>query len=120
MCSLRLPCTECVVHHFSLDRFSPDLLHFAVCLQRYSVEIHEWNGKEWLPYQADDVQLQFYMMSPYILKTLSHDGKVLISCFIQQPSMLVCSAHLFIRVKVNYVVIAFLMFFLRFLSISGL
>lgn len=49
------------------------------CLQRYSLEITEWNGKEWQPYQADDVQLQFYMMSPYVLKTLSHDSKVLIS-----------------------------------------
>ena len=25
---------------------------------------------------ADDVQLQFYMMSPYVLKTLSTNGKV--------------------------------------------
>lgn len=47
--------------------------------QRYSLGIQEWNGKDWQPYQADDVQLQFYMMSPYVLKTLSHDGKVLIS-----------------------------------------
>eukprot|EP00897_Mesotaenium_endlicherianum_P009771 jgi/Mesen1/8822/ME000053S08219 len=31
----------------------------------FSVEIHEWTGKEWRPYQADDVQLQFFMMSPY-------------------------------------------------------
>jgi oligosaccharyltransferase complex subunit beta len=41
----------------------------------YSVEIYEWAGKDWKPYIADDVQLQFYMMSPYVLKTLSHDNK---------------------------------------------
>lgn len=62
------------VHLLSMVR--PDIL---LCMnhQSYSLEIHEWNGKEWQPYQADDVQLQFYMMSPYVLKTLSHDGKVL-------------------------------------------
>jgi len=56
----------------------PNILS-CLYLQRYSLEIHEWNGKVWQPYQADDVQLQFYMMSPYVLKTLSHDDKVLIS-----------------------------------------
>lgn len=46
-------------------------------LQEYSVEIYEWSGTSWEPYVADDVQLQFYMMSPYVLKTLSSDKKVL-------------------------------------------
>ncbi|KAI5314297.1 hypothetical protein L3X38_043473 [Prunus dulcis] len=41
----------------------------------YSVEIYEWHGKSWEPYVADDVQVQFYMMSPYVLKTLSTDQK---------------------------------------------
>ncbi|KAK4258685.1 hypothetical protein QN277_005108 [Acacia crassicarpa] len=41
----------------------------------YSVEIYEWSGTSWKPYVADDVQVQFYMMSPYILKTMSTDGK---------------------------------------------
>ncbi|KAK9681410.1 hypothetical protein RND81_10G000400 [Saponaria officinalis] len=41
----------------------------------YSVEIYEWSGKSWEPYVADDVQLQFYMMSPLVLKTLSTDKK---------------------------------------------
>ncbi|RDY08938.1 Dolichyl-diphosphooligosaccharide--protein glycosyltransferase 48 kDa subunit, partial [Mucuna pruriens] len=41
----------------------------------YSVEIYEWSGTTWEPYVADDVQVQFYMMSPYVLKTLSTDGK---------------------------------------------
>lgn len=53
----------------------------------YSLEIHEWNGKEWQPYQADDVQLQFYMMSPYVLKTLSHDGKGLFFTEFQIPDV---------------------------------
>ncbi|XP_042514319.1 dolichyl-diphosphooligosaccharide--protein glycosyltransferase 48 kDa subunit-like isoform X3 [Macadamia integrifolia] len=41
----------------------------------YSVEIYEWSGSSWEPYMANDVQVQFYMMSPYVLKTLSTDGK---------------------------------------------
>nr|XP_009613013.1 dolichyl-diphosphooligosaccharide--protein glycosyltransferase 48 kDa subunit-like [Nicotiana tomentosiformis] len=41
----------------------------------YSVEIYGWSGKSWEPYVADDVQVQFYMMSPYILKTMSTDKK---------------------------------------------
>ncbi|KAJ0959928.1 hypothetical protein J5N97_000305 [Dioscorea zingiberensis] len=39
------------------------------------IEIYEWHGKSWEPYVADDVQVQFYMMSPYVLKTLSTDKK---------------------------------------------
>ncbi|KAL9273430.1 Dolichyl-diphosphooligosaccharide--protein glycosyltransferase 48 kDa subunit-like protein [Drosera capensis] len=41
----------------------------------FSVEIYEWSGTSWEPYVADDVQIQFYMMSPYVLKTLSTDQK---------------------------------------------
>ncbi|KAH9695989.1 Dolichyl-diphosphooligosaccharide--protein glycosyltransferase 48 kDa subunit [Citrus sinensis] len=41
----------------------------------YSVEIYEWSGTSWEPYVSDDVQVQFYMMSPYVLKTLSTDQK---------------------------------------------
>jgi len=41
----------------------------------YSVEIFEWSGTSWEPYVADDVQVQLYMMSPCILKTLSTNGR---------------------------------------------
>ncbi|CAA2960930.1 dolichyl-diphosphooligosaccharide--protein glycosyltransferase 48 kDa subunit-like [Olea europaea var. sylvestris] len=41
----------------------------------FSVEIFEWAGSSWVPYVADDVQVQFYMMSPYVLKTLSTNQK---------------------------------------------
>lgn len=45
-------------------------------IKEYSVEIYEWSGTSWKPYVADDVQLQFFMMSPYVLKTMSNDNKV--------------------------------------------
>ncbi|GKB01306.1 dolichyl-diphosphooligosaccharide--protein glycosyltransferase 48 kDa subunit, partial [Tanacetum coccineum] len=41
----------------------------------YLVEIYEWSGSSWEPYVAYDVQVQFYMMSPYVLKTMSTDKK---------------------------------------------
>ncbi|KAF3660690.1 Dolichyl-diphosphooligosaccharide--protein glycosyltransferase 48 kDa subunit [Capsicum annuum] len=44
-------------------------------LKEYSLEIYEWSGTSWEPYVADDVQVQFYMMSPYVLKTMSTDQK---------------------------------------------
>jgi len=48
-------------------------------VKEFSVEIFEWSGTSWEPYVADDVQVQFYMMSPYVLKTLSTNGKVLLN-----------------------------------------
>lgn len=78
MLAIGIHCCICCTP-FDDQNLCPELIFFLVCLQRYSLEIVEWNGKEWQPYQADDVQLQFYMMSPYVLKTLSHDGQVLIS-----------------------------------------
>ncbi|CAK9225976.1 unnamed protein product [Sphagnum troendelagicum] len=53
----------------------------------FSLEIYEWTGREWVPYQADDVQVQFYMMSPYIRKTLSHDGNGLYYTAFQVPDV---------------------------------
>ncbi|KAG0479381.1 hypothetical protein HPP92_010239 [Vanilla planifolia] len=46
-------------------------------LKVFSVEIYEWSGSSWRPYVADDVQVQFYMMSPYVLKNLPTDEKAL-------------------------------------------
>ncbi|XP_044487869.1 dolichyl-diphosphooligosaccharide--protein glycosyltransferase 48 kDa subunit-like [Mangifera indica] len=53
----------------------------------YSVEIYEWSGTSWEPYVASDVQVQFYMMSPYVLKTLSNDKKGLYSTAFKVPDV---------------------------------
>jgi hypothetical protein len=53
-----------------------NVLILKLPIQEYSVEIYEWSGTSWKPYVADDVQLQFFMMSPYVLKTMSTDNKV--------------------------------------------
>ncbi|KAG0479329.1 hypothetical protein HPP92_010187 [Vanilla planifolia] len=53
----------------AMYRISDDLV--------FSVEIYEWSGSSWRPYVADDVQVQFYMMSPFVLKYLPTDEKAL-------------------------------------------
>ncbi|CAO2815088.1 unnamed protein product [Amaranthus hypochondriacus] len=63
----------------SLYRITDDL--------EYSLEIYEWSGSSWEPYVADDVQLQFYMMSPYVLKTLSTDKKGLYHASFKVPDV---------------------------------
>ncbi|KAL3525431.1 hypothetical protein ACH5RR_013803 [Cinchona calisaya] len=53
----------------------------------YSVEIYEWSGTSWEPYVANDVQVQFYMMSPYVLKTLSTNEKGLYHTSFKVPDV---------------------------------
>ena len=44
--------------------------------QHFEVEILEWSGDSWQAYKAKDLQVQFFMMSPYVLKNLTHDNNV--------------------------------------------
>ncbi|CAK7339518.1 unnamed protein product [Dovyalis caffra] len=53
----------------------------------FSVEIYEWSGKSWEPYVSNDVQVQFYMMSPYVLKTLSNDKQGLYHTSFKVPDV---------------------------------
>ncbi|CAK8576553.1 unnamed protein product [Lathyrus sativus] len=63
-----------VQHHKVGETNEPSIYRINDDLE-YSVEIYEWSGTTWEPYVADDVQVQFYMMSPYVLKNLSNDKK---------------------------------------------
>lgn len=67
------------VHEPAMYRINDDL--------EYSVEIYEWSGISWEAYVANDVQLQFYMMSPYVLKTLSSEQKGLYSTTFKVPDV---------------------------------
>jgi len=40
----------------------------------YALHIEEWNGSKWVPYVANDVQLEFQMLDPYIRRILDNDG----------------------------------------------
>ncbi|GBG79164.1 hypothetical protein CBR_g28880 [Chara braunii] len=63
-----------VGHHRVGESEEPSVYRITDELE-YSLDILEWDGKKWQPYRANDVQMQFYMMSPYVLKTLSHDNQ---------------------------------------------
>ncbi|KAK6916541.1 Dolichyl-diphosphooligosaccharide--protein glycosyltransferase 48kDa subunit, partial [Dillenia turbinata] len=75
-----------VRHHKSGEVEEPGMYRINDDLE-YSVEIFEWSGTSWEPYVANDVQVQFYMMSPYVLKTLSTDGKGLYSTAFKVPDV---------------------------------
>lgn len=41
----------------------------------YSFDVEQWDGKKWSPFNADDFQLEFQMIDPYVRSTLVNDGK---------------------------------------------
>jgi len=43
----------------------------------YSIRIQEWDGSEkaWIPYVAEDVQLEVEMIQPFVRRTLQHQGE---------------------------------------------
>ncbi|KAJ8431585.1 hypothetical protein Cgig2_025627 [Carnegiea gigantea] len=57
-------------HHKVGETNEPSIYRIDDDLE-FSVEIYEWSGTRWEPYVADDVQLQFFLMSPYGLYTAS-------------------------------------------------
>jgi len=75
-----------LVHHRVGETDEPAIYRIKDDLE-FSVEIFEWSGKSWEPYVADDVQVQFYMMSPYVLKTLSTDKKGLFHTSFKVPDV---------------------------------
>lgn len=75
-----------LVHHKAGETDEPAMYRIKDDLE-FSVEIYEWSGKNWEPYVADDVQVQFYMMSPYVLKTLSTNEKGLYHTSFKVPDV---------------------------------
>ncbi|CAD5191514.1 unnamed protein product [Musa acuminata subsp. malaccensis] len=75
------------LHHHKVGETSEPSMYRINDDLEYSVEIYEWSGSSWEPYLADDVQVQFYMMSPYLLKTLSTDQKGLYSTSFKVPDV---------------------------------
>ena len=37
-------------------------------------------SESWVPYHANDVQLEFVMLDPYVRKTMSHNEKGTFTC----------------------------------------
>ncbi|GAB4853927.1 Dolichyl-diphosphooligosaccharide--protein glycosyltransferase 48 kDa subunit [Ancistrocladus abbreviatus] len=73
-------------HHKVGEADEPSMYRIGDNLE-YSVDIHEWSGTSWEPYVANDVQVQFYMMSPYVLKTLATNQKGLYHTSFKVPDV---------------------------------
>jgi len=56
-------------HHRVGEEEQPDIYKITESIV-FSVDIQEWNGSEWVPYVADDIQLEFRMLDPYIRQNL--------------------------------------------------
>jgi len=63
-----------VTHHVVGDRREP-ATYTVKELIVYSVLIEEWDGSKWVPYNANDVQLEFIMLDPYVRTFLKSDNK---------------------------------------------
>ncbi|KAM7253635.1 hypothetical protein ACFE04_021789 [Oxalis oulophora] len=75
-----------IKHHKAGETDEPSIYRIKDDLE-FSVEVYEWSGTSWEPYVADDVQVQFFLMSPYVLKTLSTDKKGLYSTAFKVPDV---------------------------------
>ncbi|KAI9916799.1 hypothetical protein PsorP6_016753 [Peronosclerospora sorghi] len=53
----------------------------------YSLDLHELKDGIWVPYKADEVQLEFVMLDPYVRTTLSHDDQGRFSVTFQVPDV---------------------------------
>ncbi|KAI9920868.1 hypothetical protein PsorP6_001971 [Peronosclerospora sorghi] len=53
----------------------------------YSLDLHELKDGIWVPYKADEVQLEFVMLDPYVRTTLSHDDQDRFSVTFQAPDV---------------------------------
>lgn len=53
----------------------------------YSTVIEEYKNGKWIPYKADDVQLEFVMLNPYLRHNLKHDDKGVYSTVFTAPDV---------------------------------
>ncbi|KAK9811519.1 hypothetical protein WJX72_005178 [[Myrmecia] bisecta] len=61
-------------HHVGSSEQQPEVYRIKDQLQ-FSLDIQELTLGGWRPYRADDVQLEFVMLDPYIRTTLEHNKK---------------------------------------------
>ena len=51
----------------------------------YTVEVEEYNGKEWVGFECSDLQIEMEMIDPYVRKTLTHQGNGVYSTTFRLP-----------------------------------
>eukprot|EP00741_Cyanophora_paradoxa_P017720 tig00000203_g17114.t1 len=65
---------------------NPEIYRIKDSLE-YKVDIMEYKDGKWIPFVADDVQLEFTMLDPYVRTTLQHNGKGTYSTTFQVPDV---------------------------------
>jgi len=63
-----------VQHHRVGETEPPEIYTIKENIE-YSIQLEEWNGRHWVPYIANDVQLEFVRIDPHIRTTLKPDNK---------------------------------------------
>ena len=60
---------------------------FSRFIKTYTVTIEEFKDGKWQPYQAEDVQLEWQMLDPYLRLTLQHNNNGVFSRTFQLPDV---------------------------------
>ena len=55
--------------------------------QTFQLEISQWAGDQWVPFSADDVQVEFRMLHPYERRTLKDEGNGTFSVAFRAPDV---------------------------------
>ena len=61
-----------VVHHLPGEQQHPEMYVINQEIE-YTLTIEQFDENKWVPFLADDLQLEFSMLDPYVRVTLSHD-----------------------------------------------
>lgn len=78
--------TSNVKHHRVNETDAPSMYTIKDDIE-YSIQIEEWTGGQWTPFAANDVQLEFRMIDPYVRITLKHDNKGVFSTPFKVPDV---------------------------------
>lgn len=68
----------------------------------YSIAISEWNGEAWVPYIADDIQLEFVMLDPYYRLTFDKPVELTETAAVYSVEFKVPDQHGIFTFKTDY------------------
>jgi len=75
------------LNHHRVSESHPPLFYLIRENVTYSIKIEELKDEKWIPYQADDVQLEFQMLDPHVRFILENDKSGLYSKTFQLPDV---------------------------------
>lgn len=62
------------VHHHRVGELQPPTSYTIMDDVVYSVNVEELSGKEWIPYEANDLQLEFVRIDPFVRMSMKPVG----------------------------------------------